>query len=101
MRYSLSRNSVISSWYAVGVLLEKMLYAFLRIVVDLPRPTLHRTGMRTGYVEGFKVLAQVVHPLMGHTGFLSDLERRYTGSQAGFDCAADRVRTFENSPALD
>jgi hypothetical protein len=67
----------------------------LRIMVDLPRPTLHRTRLRTDCIEGFKVLAQVVYPLMGHTDFLGDLERRYTGSQAGFDCAADRVRIFE------
>jgi hypothetical protein len=77
------------------VFLEKILYAFLCIVVNLPRPTLHRMRMRTDRVEGFRVLAQVVYPLMGHMDFLSELERRYTGSQAGFNCAADRVRIFE------
>lgn len=42
-----------------------------------------------------RFLAQVAYPLMGHTDFLSDLERRYTGSQAGFNCTADQVRIFE------
>ena len=47
--------------------------------------------IRTDYVKGFKIFAQLINPIAGHVYLVGDLEGRYIGWRTGFDRAARRV----------